>query len=62
MNKIIEDGVIRINEQSFLEFTRAFHGYYIIDRKTGYVVAKFMLFWKGLTFEQVKKHYNLQLR
>ena len=62
MHKETQNGVILINGLSFLDFSGHFRGSYIIDKKTGYKVAKFMMFWKGLTPEQVKKWYNLERR
>lgn len=62
MIKTISNGVIRINNLSFLDFSSILRGKEAIDRRTGYKVPKFILFWKGLTIPQVKEMYLIQNR
>lgn len=60
MHKTVENGVVRINDLSFHEFSRQLYGFEI--QKNGFTVPRFILFWKGLTIAQVKTHYTLVKR
>lgn len=62
LNKSIDNGVIRINDLSILQFSNSFRGYFIISKRTGIVVPKFMLFWKGYSIAEVKTKFELRRR
>jgi hypothetical protein len=62
MIKTIDNGVIRINGLSFLEFSNSFRGYLITNKKTGTVIPKFLLFWSGIDVSEVKIRFALLLR
>ena len=59
MHKTTDNGVIKINDLSFMEFCNRFRGFQIVNKSNGAMVPKFLLFWSGLTFKQVEKKYDL---
>lgn len=63
MKKTVDDnGVIRINELTFHEFSRGLSGFDIVNKNNGFAVSRFILFWKGLTVSEVKNKYALVQR
>ena len=62
INKSIDNGIIRINDLTFLQFSNAFIGYLVCSKKTGTIVPKFILFWKGLSVADVKQYFDLKRR
>lgn len=60
MIKTISDGVIKINDRSFMEFCSALRGNDVIDKRTNQVVPKFILFWKGFTIARIKEMYFVE--
>lgn len=63
MKKTVDDnGVIRINELTFHEFSRGLAGFDIANKHNGFKVPRFILFWKGLSVAEVKNRYNLVQR
>jgi hypothetical protein len=62
MKKTVENGVIRLNEVSFLEFSRELSGFEVANKQSGRTIPKFILFWKGLSIAEVKNRYNLVKR
>lgn len=62
MIKTIENGVIRINGLSFLDFCSAFRGRDIVIKGTEKTVPKFLLFWKGFSVSYVKDKYDINYR
>ena len=62
MIKTIENGVIKINELSFLEFSNRFRGYFIISKVTGRSVPKFLLYWSGISVAEAKIRFSLERR
>jgi hypothetical protein len=62
MIKTIDNGVIRINGVSFLDFCSAFRGREIVIKGTNKSVPKFLLFWRGVSVPYVKDKYDLIYR
>ena len=62
INKSIDNGIIRINDLTFLQFSNAFIGYLVCSKKTGTIVPKFILFWKGYSVSEVKTKFELRQR
>jgi hypothetical protein len=62
MLKTIDNGVIRINELSFLEFSNRFRGYHIFSKKTGRIIPKFLIFWSGISVIDAKTRFSLEKR
>ena len=62
MIKTIDNGILRINGLSFLEFSNAFRGYVITNKKSGFVIPKFLLFWNGISISEVKNKFDLRPR
>lgn len=62
MIKTTENGVIKINDLSFIEFSNSFRGFFVVSKKTGQRVHRFLLFWRGLTVSEVKRIYSLEPR
>jgi len=61
MRKTVDDnGNIRINDLSFLDFNRALWGYDVINKRDNQKVPRFILFWKGLSIAAVKDRYYLK--
>lgn len=59
INKSVDNGVIKINELSFLHFSNAFRGYLVCSKRTGAIVPRFVLFWRGYTVAEVKAKFQL---
>jgi hypothetical protein len=47
-----------INGLTFLQFTNEFKCKYIVD-KNGFEVPKFLVYWSGLSYSQIKERFNL---
>jgi hypothetical protein len=47
-----------INRLTFLQFTNELKGKYIVD-KNGFEVPKFLVYWSGLSYSQIKERFNL---
>lgn len=62
IRKKVENGVIKINGVSFFEFNKELSGLNIIDKKRGSKVPKFILFWKGLSIDEIKYKYSIERR
>lgn len=59
IQKTIENGVLKINGVSFLEFHRELLGLNIINKRNGAKVPRFILFWKGLSVSEIRRRYSL---
>lgn len=57
IQKTVENGVLKINGVSFFEFNKELSGLNIIDKKSGVKVPRFILFWKGLSIDEIKYKY-----
>ena len=63
MRKTVDDnGNIRINDLSFLDFSSGLMGFEVVNKQSGRVVPRFILFWKGLSIVAVKDRYYLKER
>ena len=62
INKSIDNGVIKVNDLTFLQFSNAFRGYLVKSKKNGAMVPRFILFWKGLSVADVKQYFDLTRR
>jgi hypothetical protein len=62
INKTVDNGIVRINDITFLQFSNAFRGRIICSKKNGMVVSKFILFWRGLTVPEVKNNFDFKQR
>ena len=62
MIKTTENGVIKINDLSFIEFSNLFRGFFIVSKKTGRIIPRFLVFWRGLSAAEVKRIYYLEPR
>lgn len=51
-----------INGLTFLQFSNALLGCFIIDKKTKQEVFRFELYHSGKTFAYIKENYNLEQR
>jgi len=62
MIKTVDNGVLRINGLSFLDFSSAFRGFNVVRKTNGARVPRFLLFWSGIYVAEVKKRYDLESR
>ena len=62
MIKTIDNGVLRINGLSFLEFSNSFRGFNVVRKTNGARIPKFLLFWSGISVSEVKNRYDLESR
>lgn len=62
MIKTIDNGVLRINGLSFLEFSNSFRGFNVVRKTNGARVPKFLLFWSGIPVAEIKSRYDLERR
>jgi hypothetical protein len=62
MIKTIDNGILRINGLSFMEFSNSFRGYLILSKRTGRVIPKFLLYWSGLSVPEVKDSFSFEKR
>lgn len=63
MNKTVDaDGNIKINDMTFLEFSRLLFGYDVVRKNTNFRIPRFVLFWKGFTIAEIKSRYTLVAR
>jgi hypothetical protein len=62
MIKTINNGVIRINELSFLQFSNCFRGFLIVSKKTGRSIPKFLIYWNGISVAEAKTRFSLERR
>lgn len=62
MIKTIDNGIIKINELSFLQFSNCFRGYLIVCKKTGRSIPKFLIFWNGISVTETKTRFSLERR
>ena len=59
--EITNEGIIRVNDLSFLDFCRELRGYNIFDRKTGRKIYKYTLFWNGISPTHVCTKFELRI-
>lgn len=52
------EGIIRVNNLTFLEFMNNFRGKIILN-KANKEVPKFILFWAGIDPIKIKEHFTL---
>lgn len=52
------EGIIRVNNLTFLEFMNNFRGKIILNKR-GNEVPKFILFWAGIDPIKIKEHFTL---
>lgn len=52
------EGIIRVNNLTFLEFMNNFRGKIILNKR-GNEVPKFILFWAGASPEKIKDTFTL---
>lgn len=61
INKSIDNGVIKVNDLTFLQFSNAFRGYLVCSKNWCYS-AKVHSFWKGYSVSEVKTKFELRQR
>lgn len=52
------EGVIRVNNLTFLEFMDFFRGKIILNKR-GNPIPKYLLFWSGGSPEKIKENFTL---
>lgn len=62
MKKTIDNGILRINGLSFMDFSNSFRGYLILSKRTGRIIPKFLLYWSGISVAEVKNRFSLEHR
>jgi hypothetical protein len=56
------EGKILINDVSFLGFTSSLRGKIVYSKKTYKEVPKYILFWSGLSIDQIRVRFEVRNR